>query len=119
MRLSELKKKLGEMAQLSILSNRISTIQEKNLKMFPFVFFEGLDSVRIEYDLGHGVDEKTNNVLHKSLISYYLTLDETANHLNKEHRFLAIERAVRELFWKDIFVEVYWNNSKVYGSENV
>jgi hypothetical protein len=67
------------MAQLSLLANRISEIQAKNLQYFPFVFFEKVSEVKIDYDLGHGTDEKTKEVHHKSLVSYYLILDEKAN----------------------------------------
>lgn len=113
------RKHLKEMAQLSLLANRISEIQEKNLKMFPFVFFDKVKAVKIEYDLGHGVDDKTKEVNHKSFVSYYLTLDEIANELNLNTRLLAIETSVRELFWKDIVVQVYFNRKLVYESKNV
>ena len=61
-----LKKHLKELAQLSMLANRISEIQEKNLKLFPFVFFEGLKEVTIDYDLGHGVNEGTKEINHNN-----------------------------------------------------
>lgn len=106
------------MAQLSVLANRISEVQEKNLKMFPFVFFEAVTDVKINYDLGHAVDEKTKEVHHKSKVSYYMTLNETLNEHALNKRFLALEASVRHLFWKDIIVEIYFNDKLVYGNKD-
>jgi hypothetical protein len=113
---------LKELAQLSLLANRISEIQEKNLKMFPFVFFEKVKEVKIDYDLGHGIDEKSKEIQHKSSVTYYLTLDASANEgpdFNIAQRFLALETSIKELFWKDIKVQVYFNNNLVYETKNV
>lgn len=117
-----LRKHLKELAQLSLLANRISEIQEKNLKMFPFVFFEELKEVRIDYDLGHGVNENTKEVYHKSHVSYYLTVEEKTNNdinSNINKRFLALESSVRTLFWKDIIIKIYINDKLAYESKDV
>lgn len=117
--MSELKKQLKELAQLSLLANRISTIQEKNLKMFPFVYFDGVKEVVIDYDLGHGVDEKTKQVNHKSSVTYRLTMDGLSDNTNLSIRFNALEKSVRELFWKDVRIQVYFNGKLVYESKDV
>ena len=120
--MSDLRKHLKELAQLSLLANRISEIQEKNLKMFPFVFFEKVKKVKIDYDLGHANPENSKEVHHKSFIAYYLVLDEAANHetaITPARRFTALEFSVRELFWQDIRIQVYFNDKQVYESANV
>jgi|SRR6202158_2035052 len=125
MDLSDLKQKLQEMAQLSILANRISEVQEKNLKMFPLVFFDNVAEAKVDYDLGHGIKENTKEVNHASRVSYYilygmnipLLKNDDANSLR--NRCLNLQNAVRQLFWKDIKVEVYINREKVYESEDV
>lgn len=117
MALSDLRKNLKEMAQLTLLSNKISEIQWKNMKMFPFVFFEKVTEVRIDYDLGHGIDEKSKEVRHKSYVTYYLTLDEKTNENALDKRFLALETSIRELFWKDVRVLVYFNDKVVFASK--
>lgn len=117
--MSDTRQKLKEMAQLSILANRISEIQEKNLKMYPFVFFDGVSIARIDYDLGHGVNEETKEVNHKSLVAYYLTIDEKqVDHL-LEKRFKTLEVSVRAMLWQDIIVKVYFNNKVVFESKDV
>jgi len=118
--LSEEKKHISEivedMAKLTILSNRINQVQEKNLKMFPFIFFEGIKAVKIDYDLSRTKPEKDEHEKCTSRVSYFLTLDEKANEPNKEKRFVATEGAIRQLFWSDVEVEVYFNDILVFKS---
>lgn len=126
------RQKVLEMARLSMLTDRISEVHIKNLQMYPFVFFENVTSVKIDYDLSNklGVDTKedTKNAdIEYSIdsaktnhlrVSYRLTLNEKSND-NLERRFAAIEESTRTLFWKQVSVEVYFNDKKVYGSKNV
>jgi hypothetical protein len=117
--LSDLREKLQQEAQLTIFSNRISEKQEKNLKLWPFCFFESVSTVNIEYDLGHGIDEDTKQINHKSTITYYLVLDEEANKHALDKRFAALGTSVRALFWKDIIVKVYFNDKLVFENKYV
>lgn len=113
---------LKEMASLTILSGKISDLHEKNLKLYPYIYFEKVSSVEIEYDLSHhhNIQEDHENnkiVLNKpivnQLISYYLILDESAND-NLENRYLALAKSVKTLLWKDIKVEIYFNRQIKY-----
>lgn len=106
------------MAQLSILANKISEVQEKNMKMYPFCFFDGVKEVKIDYDLGHGHNEATKEVNHNSYVSYYLILDESLNQTALDKRFAATEASIRALFWGDTRVSVYFNDKLVYESKN-
>lgn len=112
---SDIKQQIREMATLTILSNRINPIQEKNLKMYPLVFFDGVKSVRIEYDLQHKKTTNDEPVINSSLISYYLEIDGHNSHLDS--RFDALEKSVRNLFWNDLSVEVYFNDKIVFKSK--
>lgn len=108
------------MARLSVMTNQINGIQEKNLKLYPFVFFEGITSAKIEYDL-EGKNKKELEYgekpkAHDFKVIYHLELDEKANnHLEK--RFEAIKTAVLGLLWSDIEVEVRFNDRSVYKSK--
>jgi len=117
--LSDTKKKLQEMAQLSLLANRISEVQEKNMKSYPFVFFEQVGLASIDYDLGHGFNEKAKQLEHNSYITYDLELNEAANAKNLDKRFAALEAALRAVFWKDIKVKVLFNRKQVFESKDV
>jgi len=97
---------LKEMAQITAITGKISSVQEKNLKMFPLVFFEGVKEVNIEYDLSPVVAEGTDLKWSGSFVSYRLTLDGYGQS-NIEKRFSALEQSVHALFWDGIKVELF------------
>ena len=117
--MSDTKQKLKELAQLSLLANRISETQEKNMKNYPFVYFEKVTLASITYDLGHGVNEETKQLNHNSFITYRLELDEKENEPFLDKRFMALEASLRAVFWSDIKVTVYFNDKLVYESKDV
>lgn len=126
------KEMLKKMAQLSITTNQINEIQQKNLKMYPFVFFNGVKSVSIEYDLtneskvNYDTDPKTMEIVYKFdkpmvdnfKVSYSLEIDESQDNSHMEKRFDALEKSIATLFWKGIPVEVKFNGKTVYTSKN-
>jgi hypothetical protein len=117
---------LSEMARLTALSGRISEVQERNLKMFPLVFFEGVQECKVDYDLSHKSDvlEDTSGNLvinaptRNAYVAYYLTLDESQN-TDLDKRYMALEKSVRTLFWTDLSIEVYFNGNIKYKSKKV
>lgn len=123
---------IREMAKLTMLSNKISEVQEKNLKMFPFAFFEGLRSATIFYDFSsnavvdteeNATDLTLNYKFKKSdtahfVANYHLNINEQVSNPHLEKRFVALENAVRTLFWKQVRVEIYFNNKKVFESSH-
>lgn len=109
-------KVVKEMAQLALLANKISEAQAKNLQLYPFVFFDDIKEVKIDYDLGHAVNEDKKELHHNSYVSYFLTLDESSNS-EVELRSKYLERSVRTLFWNDVKIKVHFNDRLVYESE--
>ena len=119
------------MAKLSIYSQKINEVQLKNLKMYPFVFFDGVKAARIDYDFSNNTvwdteeDAKNENIAYKAgpidtshfRVSYYLTIDETCENISMDKRFEAIEASVRNLFWKDVKVQVYLNDALKFESK--
>ena len=118
---------LSEMARLTALSGRISDVQIKNLQMFPLVFFNSVETVKIDYDLSHKSDvlEDTDGKLiinaptRNNYVAYYLELDEAKNTEDLDKRYLALEKSVRTLFWTDLSVEVYFNGKIMYKSVKI
>jgi hypothetical protein len=129
------------MAKLSILENKLNDIQLKNLKMFPLIFFNGVSQAEIEYDLSISkpsvdfdiehekvLNDKEPNKLdakysfdrptHKSMVEYKLTIDENQINDFLDNRFLALEKAVRSLFWKEVRIIILFNDKKVYETKN-
>ena len=130
--MSEREEKVKDMARLSILEGKLNDIQVKNLRMFPLIFFNGVKEAKIEYDLGHErptveyeKDIKKMEIKYKfprpetnHSITYRISLDETQDNSNLDNRFFAIEKAVRDLFWKNIKVSVFFNDKLVYESKD-
>ena len=119
---------IKEMANLTLLSGQINALQEKNLKMFPLVMFDGISSVEIEYDLmpEPKVEYEQNKTTmetkfsvenrHQPKVQYRVKIDESKENLNIDKRFKALEQAVRTLFWPDTKVVIYFNDKIVFES---
>lgn len=114
-----------DMAKLVLVSGKISETHEKNMKMYPLIYFDGVKEVKIEYDLSHKADallDRQNNLtvrapFRSNVVAYYLTIDETAKNDNIDKRFKALESSIRTLFWKDLTVEIFMNEKIVYKSK--
>lgn len=126
---------IRDMARLAILENKLNDIQVKNLRMFPLIFFNGVSKALLDYDLSiskpsveyeitnkedpdkigikYDFDKATTN----SVVEYRLTIDESQDNSHLENRFLALEKSVRNLFWKEVRVIVFFNEKKVYESK--
>jgi hypothetical protein len=123
---------IREMAKLSLLSNRINPIQEKNLKLFPLVFFNDVKSATVEYDFHHNrpIDFELNkeameiqykfNDLERThfKVTYRVEFGEDGlfSNPNITARYDALEAAVRGLFWKNTTVVVYFGDNKAFES---
>jgi hypothetical protein len=99
---------LQDLTKLTIFSGRLSSVHVENLKNFPFIFFNGVTKVNLEHDISTKKEVP-------SLISYDLTLDRENDHLEK--RYLALESAVRDLFWKEMQLKLSINGKEVFKSE--
>lgn len=108
---------LKDMAALTVLSNKINPIQEKNMKMFPLVFFNGVTKVTIKYDLSSmKAPEDDKPAQNASFVVYDLEIDETQDNGKLDVRFEHLERAVRTLFWNDVRVRLRFNDRLVKES---
>jgi hypothetical protein len=113
------KEMVREMAQLSIFSGRINELQEKNLKSYPFVFFNGVKKATIEYDLTYNKDDPFNDVpaMHNPVVAYHLEIEEDAENPVIDKRYKVLEASVRNLLWKEIVVEIHINDKIAYRSK--
>lgn len=111
-----------EMAQLTVLTNRISETQARNMGLFPKIFFEGLKEIKIDYDLERKQAEKENEYdTSNSRVDYYLKIPKKKMVLNTsiEKRYAALEKAIRDLFWGDVKVSISINNKLEFRSADV
>lgn len=108
---------IREMAKLTMLSNKINEIQEKNLKMFPLVFFNGVSKVVVNYDLSVNRTPNDEAPTVNSYVSYDLTIDESQDNSKLDHRFKHLENSVHNLFWNSVRVKVLFNDRVVFESK--
>lgn len=104
---------IQDLTKLTAFFGRISEVHIRNLKSFPFIFFNGVSEVKLEHDLSTvkgGI----------STISYGLSLNKDISLISNncpEKRYTALEDAVRSLFWKEVKVKISINGEEVYKSE--
>lgn len=96
-----------EMAKLTMMSGRINEIQEKNIKLYPFVVFDGIKSVSIDYDLD--AQSETKRVDYSIVMS-----GEVPTGDDLFYRSNTLEGMVRTLFWKDLLVSIKINDILIY-----
>jgi len=114
-----------DMAKLVLVSGKISETHVKNMQMYPLIYFDGVKEVKIDYDLSHKADalvDKDNNLTvnapyRHNTVAYYLTMYDGAKNENLDRRFMALEASIRTLFWKDVTVEVFFNDRIQYKSK--
>jgi hypothetical protein len=112
----DIQAQIRDMAKLTLLSNRLNEIQEKNLKMYPFVFFNDVKSAIMDYDLAK-VDDNGGVRAGEHHVTYRIEVPRDAQD-NVEKRCKALENGVRLWLWNDLKVVVYLNNLKVYESKD-
>lgn len=99
---------IADLTKLGLFFGRISEVHMENLKAFPFIFFNDVLKATMDYEIATKKDQD-------STISYDVHVSKENDHL--EHRYKAIETAVRDLFWKEMKVRVSINGKEVYKSE--
>ena len=105
--MSDMEQKVRELAKLSILSNRISEVHEKNLKAYPFIFFNGVKEANVDYDLERGS---------KNHVSFTLKIESDGTNSPLDKRLEALDKSVKNLFWKEVSISVVLNDKKVFDS---
>lgn len=136
--MSKTQETIQEMARLTMLSNKLNEVQIKNLKMYPFIYFDGIQQIVMDYDFSNNLDVNTEEEVTPATeeegakldikydfqttpehlyINYHLTLEPTIKQIHLEKRFEALEGSVRALLWKEIVVRVFFGSDKVFESK--
>ena len=128
---STTEEQVREMAKLTLLTNKLNPIQEKNLKLYPLIFFNGIKEAKMDFDLSNEqMIESTENSkdleltyqfnkakTHHLRVSYYLEIEENADNHSENARYSAITQAVQNLLFKEIKVQVFINGKMTYESK--
>jgi hypothetical protein len=97
-----------DLKKLIILSGQLSEIHIKNIKMFPFIFFDGVQSAEVTFDLD--IAKERDGAMS---VCYRLKFKKGFSKIdNLQQRCQALENAVKNLLWKEVDVAIYKNKSK-------
>lgn len=98
---------LKDLRNLMMFFGRLPEIHVKNLQSQPFIYFESVTEVKLDYDL----DTKSKNWF----VKYDLTIEKQPIFLSE--RINGLEKAIRMLFWKEVVLDLSINGKEVYKSE--
>ncbi|HEY5235634.1 MAG TPA: hypothetical protein VIJ14_05610 [Rhabdochlamydiaceae bacterium] len=99
---------IQDLTKLVLFSGRISEVHVRNLKSFPWIFFNFVKECHLDYGFAKAKEEE-------SFVHYRLNIEGDNDGLPK--RYQALESAVRSLFWKEVKVKVSINDQEVFKSE--
>ena len=100
----------GDLTKLMVFFGRVPETHIKALKEYPWIFFNDLSEVKLDYSI------ETTDKTKSTKFLYDLTLLLEKND-NLDKRYKALESAIRTLFWKEVLVEIKINGQEVYKSE--
>lgn len=106
---------LEDMRKLTMLNGEISSIHELNLKKWPFVAFEGVESSEVDYDL----TKDTIVAKGEGFVEFKLAIEPMAENSLMKQRCETITAWVRDMFWPEIRVSVFFNGIEQYSDSTM
>lgn len=103
---SDVEKTLVDLKNMSILTGELAELHIKNLKAFPYIFFDHITSCELSWDINlqREANKKT------SWVKYNLTIKESNDLM--QNRVERMTWSVKNLLWNDTEVYVYVNGTK-------
>lgn len=102
---------LKQIMKGSILYGMLSDLHEKNLKMYPFIFLDGVSEAEISYNIPV-MGETTS----RSSIAYTIKFKEGFSQNNLKEQVLNLKKAVQVLMQHDVIVKVFNEQGKEVGT---
>lgn len=111
-------KMLEDMRKITMLTGEISSIHMENLKKWPYVAFNSvIENIEIEYDL---TKQKTQDLGEGSIVFNISNQSSSCEDFKNQDSFNTrceiITSWVRDMFWPEIKVEIFFNSKKVYSN---
>ena len=109
---------LDDLRNITMLTGELASVHEESLRNWPYVLFDDIKGVEIKYDLTKEYTKETG----EGYVDYYIDFvtDEVAKRpLEENDKKLDILTSwVRDMFWKEIKVIVYFNSEKFYENSS-
>ena len=111
---------IDDMRKITMLTGEISSVHVQNLKTWPFVVFDDIVSVEIDYDLTKANTLETGEgVVIFNTMSKEMEKEDLLGQINFEKRCNMLASYVRNMFWKEIKIEVLFNSEQVFSDSSL
>ena len=104
---------LEDMRKITMLTGEISKIHQENLKTWPYVIFNEINSVEIKYDLTKDYTKEVG----EGYIEF--RMESGSDQDSIDTRCNALAAWVRNMFWNEIKIIIYNNNKKIYENSSL
>lgn len=112
--MNNIKEILDDMRKITILTGEISSIHEQSLKKWPYIVFDNVENVEINYDLSKNKHQDSG----ANLVEFHLDVLESTQNIeeidNFKERCEALRGWVEDMFWSDIETRIYINGLLKY-----
>jgi len=99
---------LKDMKKAAVMSGRLSELHVKNIQMYPFVFFDNVTHVDIDYNIDMSQESS------QSYMNFSLKMKKKPkNILNLDKRMQALRSSIETLLWSGIKISVSINGQDV------
>ena len=107
---------LEDFRKITMLTGEISSVHVASLKQWPYVAFNGVQSVEVEYDL----TKETTITMGEGVVNFKLTIDEAADNKEMFKEICAVMTGwVRDRFWPEIKVVIYFNGIERFSDSTI
>ena len=107
---------LEDFRKITMLTGEISSVHVASLKQWPYVAFNGVQSVEVEYDL----TKETVTAMGEGSVVFKLTVDPAADNEKMFAEICAVMTGwVRDMFWPEIKVSIYFNGIRQFSDSTI
>lgn len=100
---------LEDMRKITILTGTISKVHEQSLGKWPYIVFDDVGSLGVDYDLSK---KEKNNM---NFVNFYITSSKQ-EYEDLDKRCGKLTEWVRDMFWKEVDVNIFINEKNIYSN---
>lgn len=104
---------LDDMRRITMLTGEISSVHEESLKKWPYIVFDSVDSIEIDYNLSKDYTQTQG----EGYVDFKIQSDSDQGFIKM--RCENLTNWVRDMFWQEIKVIVSLNGTVVYQNSTM
>jgi len=111
--MSDVEKTIEDLNKIAMLTGEISSLHEKSLKTYPYIVFNGVKDFSIKYDISKDYTKENG----EGYFTFDIEIEKEQDLLDK--RCENLTEWVRNLFWREIKIEIYLNGKLEYKNSTL